>query len=71
MPAGAMVIQMSREELKALIEDAVEKKLFELLGDPDEGLVLRKAMRNRLLLQRQAVAAGERGQALEDVIKAS
>ena len=32
------VAQMSRDELKEIIEVTIEQKLFELLGDPDEGL---------------------------------
>ncbi|MEW6237106.1 MAG: hypothetical protein AB1656_17115 [Candidatus Omnitrophota bacterium] len=36
--------------------------MIELLGDPDEGLPIRKSVRDRLLRQKQAVAAGERGE---------
>ncbi len=63
------VAQMTRDELKEMIEAAVERKLLELLGDPDEGLPIRKAVRERLLRQRQAVSAGERGESLEDVVR--
>ena len=58
---------MTTGELKAMIEAAIEEKLLELLGDPDEGLPVRKALRERLVRQKQAVAAGERGEALDDV----
>lgn len=51
----ATVAQMTKDELRAMIETAVEQKLLELLGDPDEGLPIRKTVRNRLLRQRQAV----------------
>ena len=65
--------QMTREELRnlieALVEEAVEQKLVEMLGDPDIGLTLRETVRDRLLQQRQAVAAGERGQPLTDVMQ--
>jgi hypothetical protein len=47
----------------------VEQKLFELLGDPDEGLEIRKSVRQRLLHQKKAVAAGERGEPFEDVVR--
>ncbi|MGQ9693297.1 MAG: hypothetical protein ACUVWV_00990 [Thermodesulfobacteriota bacterium] len=43
--------------------------MLELHGDPDEGLPFRKAVRDRLLGQKQAVAGGERGELLEDVIR--
>ena len=58
------VAQMSKDELRELIEASVEQKLLELLGDPDEGLEIRKSVRDRILRQRKAVAAGGRGEAL-------
>lgn len=42
------VKDLSREELKALVQDAVEEALVELLGDPDYGLELRKEVQERL-----------------------
>ena len=61
--------QMSRDELKEMIESSVEQKLLELLGDPDEGLELKKSVRERLLRQKKAVAEGERGDAFEEVVR--
>jgi hypothetical protein len=61
------VAQMSKAEFRELIETVVEQKLLELLGDPDEGLELRKAVRTRLERQRQTVADGERGRPLDEV----
>ena len=63
------VAQMTKDELREMIETTVEQKLLELLGDPDEGLPVRKSVRVRLLRQKQAVARGERGEALEDVVR--
>ena len=63
------VAQMSKEELKEMIELTIEQKLLELLGDPDEGLEIRKSVRERLLRQKKAVAAGERGEPFEDVAR--
>ena len=63
------VAQMTKDELRAMIETTVEQKLVELLGDPDEGLPLRQRIRDRLLRQREAVAAGERGEPFEDVVR--
>ena len=63
------VAQMTKGELRELIEVTIEEKLLELLGDPDEGLLLRKSVRDTLLRQKQAVAAGERGEPLEDVAR--
>lgn len=65
----ARVAQMTKDELREMIETTVEQKLLELLGDPDEGLPIRKTVRDRLLRQRQAVAGGERGEPFKDVIR--
>jgi hypothetical protein len=55
---------MTKAELKEMIETTVERKLLELLGDPDEGLTIRKSLRDRLVRQRKAVASGHRGEPL-------
>jgi hypothetical protein len=64
-----IVAEMTADELKRLVGLAVEEKLIELLGDPDQGLVLRESLRKRLLRQKQAVAKGERGELLEDMVR--
>ena len=64
-----ILAKMTADELKQLVGLAVEEKLIELLGDPDEGLVLRESLRKRLLRQKRAVAKGERGELLEDVVR--
>jgi len=63
------VTQMTKEELREMIETVIEEKLLELLGDPDEGLPIRKNVRDRLLRQREAVASGERGEPFEEVTR--
>lgn len=63
------VAQMTKSELREVIRSVVEQKLLELLGDPDEGLPIRKSVRDRFLRQKQAVAAGERGEPFEDVVR--
>ena len=63
------VAQMSKDELKEMIEVTIEQKLLELLGDPDEGLEIKESVRERLLRQKKAVAAGERGEPFEDVVR--
>ncbi len=63
------VAGMTAGQLKRMIEAVIERKLIELLGDPDEGLPIREAVRRRLVRQKRAVAAGERGEALEDVVR--
>jgi len=58
-----------KEMLAPVVETTVEEKLLEILGDPDEGLELREAVRARLIRQREAVAAGQLGRLVEDVVK--
>ena len=64
-----ILAEMTADELKQLVSLAVEEKLIELLGDPVEGSVLRESLRKRLLRQKRAVAKGERGELLEDVVR--
>jgi len=63
------VARMTADELREVIETSIEQKLLELLGDPDEGLRLRKSVHDRLLRQKKAVAAGGRGALLADVAR--
>ncbi len=63
------IAQMSKQEFKQMLATIVEEKLLELIGDPDEGLELRQSVRARLLRQKKAVAAGERGEPFEDVVR--
>ena len=65
----ATVAQMTKDELREMIETIVEQKLLELVGDPDEGLPIREAIRDRLLRQKEAVANGERGDPFEEVVQ--
>jgi len=62
------IAEMSKAEFRELIESVVEQKLIELLGDPDEGLELRKSVRTRLKRQTRATATGERGRSLDEVV---
>ena len=66
---ATFVSQMTKKEFKEMIESTIEQKLLEILGDLDAGLEIRKVVRERLLRQREAVAAGERGQSLQDVVQ--
>jgi hypothetical protein len=60
---------MTKSELREMIEAIIEQKVLELLGDPDEGLPIRKSVRDRLLRQKQAVVGGQRGEPLEGVAR--
>lgn len=48
------VRELTIEQLKFLIDEAVQDKLDEILGDPDEGLEVREEVIQRLKAQRKA-----------------
>ena len=66
---SSTVIQVSKQELTRLISNAVEQKLIELFGDPDEGLPMKENIRRRLLRQKRAVAKGDREVDLSSIRK--
>ena len=59
---------MTKQEFEEFLSDILERKLLELLVDPDKGLLLQDSLRNRLLQQQQATAQEQRGQAFGDVM---
>jgi hypothetical protein len=63
------VKDLSREELKALVQEAVEEALLELLGDPDRELELRDEIKKRLRHSLERVQKGEQGISAEAVAK--
>jgi hypothetical protein len=67
------VAQMTSDQLRDLItscvEDAVERRLTEILGDPDEGLEVRDELAQRLSQQQQRFAAGERGRPMNEILR--
>jgi len=60
--------QMTKDELREMIETIIEEDLLELLGDPDEGLSIGESFQKRLQRQKKAVANGERGEPFDQVI---
>jgi len=61
------VAEMTKQELKELIDTSIEQKLLDLLGDPDLGLAIQATMRERLVQQQEAVTGGERGESFEEI----
>jgi hypothetical protein len=60
---------MTVEELREVVEDAVERKLMEMLSDPDKGRTLRSTVERRLRRSVQATRRGERGVPAAEVAK--
>ena len=63
------VKELSTEQLKALIQEAVEEKLQEVLGDPDQGLGLKEEVKERLKHSLAAIERGDEGIPVEQVAK--
>ncbi len=55
------VAEMKVTDLRELIDELIDERLEELLGDPDSGLELRPEVRARLLQQMESVRLGEYG----------
>lgn len=54
-------------EFKALVQEAIEEKLEEILGDPDSGLELKEEIKKRLKYSLAATSRGEQGIPVEKV----
>ncbi len=52
--------RLTAEDLKQIVEEAVEKKLYEFVQDPDKGLRLKPEVRKRLRRMRAAARTGKR-----------
>jgi len=63
------VKELSVEQLRTLIQEAVEEKLQEILGDPDQGLEIKDEVKERLKQSLTAEEHGERGIPIEQVAK--
>jgi hypothetical protein len=66
---AATVAKMTTKEFKKMIGAVVEEKLLQMLGDPDQGLEIKKSLQNRLMRQKKEVALGQRGEKLSEVVK--
>ena len=61
------MIELTVDELKQIIGEAVEQKLSEMLGDPDEGLELREEIKARLRRSLELEHRGTRGIPAQEV----
>lgn len=61
--------ELTVDQFKALIHDAIEEKLEEVIGDPDHGLELRDEIKERLRSSLAAMQSGENGIPIEQVVK--
>jgi len=65
---SSTVAEMSKDELREIIESSIERKLTEFFNDPDAGLEINESLRKQLLRQEEDFEQGHRGKAFTDVI---
>ena len=65
---SSTVAEMSRDELREIIESSIERKLNEFFSDPDAGLEINESLHKQLLRQEEDFEQGQRGKAFTDVI---
>ena len=63
------VKELTVEQFKDLVQEAVQEKLDEIIGDPDVGLELREEIKERLRNSLAARQRGEKGIPIEEVAK--
>jgi hypothetical protein len=63
------VKELTVEQFKVLIQEAVEEKLEEVVGDPDIALELREEIKERLRNSLAAVQGGEKGIPIDQVAR--
>jgi len=61
--------ELTVEEFKDLVQDAIEEKLEELIGDPDTGLEVREEIKERLRNSLAARQRGEKGIPIDEVAR--
>jgi hypothetical protein len=61
------VAELTVDESRYIIQEAMEQKLSEMLGDPDEGLELREEIKARLQRSLEAERRGVRGIPTQEV----
>jgi len=65
------VKELTVEQFKILIQEAIQEKLEEITGDPDLGLELREEIKERLRSSLAARQRGEKGIPIDEVASGS
>ena len=66
---GTRVSDLTTDELKALVREAMEQTLVEFLADPDKGIELRQSMKTALERSIKTVREGSVLYSAEDIAK--
>jgi hypothetical protein len=63
------VKELTVEQFRNLVQEAIEEKLEEIIGDPDLGLELREGIKERLRSSLAAKQGGEKGILVDEVAR--
>jgi signal recognition particle GTPase len=63
------VKELTVEQFKDLVQEAIEEKLEEIIGDPDLGLELKEEVKERLRSSLAARQRGEKGIPMDEVAR--
>lgn len=63
------VKELTVEQLRTLIQEAIEEKLEDVIGDPDHGLELREEIKEKLRRSLAAMQGGEKGIPIDQVAR--
>jgi len=63
------VKELTVEQFKDLVQEAIEEKLADIIGDPDLGLEVREEVIERLRSSLAARQRGEKGIPIEEVAR--
>lgn len=66
---SSTTLDITSEELTAMVKSIVDERIIELIGDPEDKYELKDDIKARLLIQRKEVERGDRGVLLDEVIK--
>jgi hypothetical protein len=63
------VKELTVEQFRNLVQEAIEEKLEEIIGDPDLGLELREEIKERLRDSLAAMQGGQKGIPIEEIAR--
>ena len=63
------VKELTVEQFRNLVQEAIEEKLEEIIGDPDLGLELREEIKERLRSSLAAMQGGGKGIPIDQVAR--
>lgn len=66
---NATTLDITSEELTALVKNIVDERIIELIGDPEDDLEIKSELKARLINQRKEADNGDFGIPFDEVLK--